>query len=262
MRMPVLFVGHGSPMNAIEENAYTATLRRLAKTLPIPKAICVVSAHWVTTGSHVLTAERPKTIHDFYGFPKTLYDMEYAAPGAPEEAKRLAFEHHLIADHEWGFDHGTWSVLCHLFPDAEIPVFQLSLDHKRTFAEHVALARELKHLRDRGVLILGSGNLVHNLHQINWQMPDRGYPWADEFDQKVKQAMEQRDVTTLSSPDKWGNVLLANAHPTLEHYVPVLYCLGCTDDRDDLTYPYEGMEFGTISMRMATFQSANTEQLS
>lgn len=256
MRMPVLFVGHGSPMNAIEENAYTRKLGEMAKSLPTPKAVCVVSAHWVTTGSHVLTAERPRTIHDFYGFPKPLYDVQYPAPGAPVEAKRLAFEHHLLADHDWGFDHGTWSVLRHLYPGADIPVFQLSLDHGRTFTEHVALGRELLHLRDRGVLILGSGNLVHNLHQINWQMPDSAYSWAEEFDAKVKHAIEERDLQTLAAPDHWGETLLANAHPTLEHYAPLLYCLGCTDAQDHVTFPYEGIMFGTISMRMACFRPA------
>ena len=204
MRMPVLFVGHGSPMNGIEENGYTRTLRNLAQKIPAPKAICVVSAHWVTTGTHVLTVDRPRTIHDFYGFPKPLYEVEYPAPGAPVEAKRLAFERHLIADHEWGFDHGTWSVLRHLYPSADVPVFQLSLDHGRTFSEHAALGKELAHLRDRGVLILASGNLVHNLHQINWQMPDSAYPWAEEFDSKVKQMINQRNVETLAEPNRWG----------------------------------------------------------
>ena len=255
MRMPVLFVGHGSPMNAIEENSYTKTLNQLSDSLPVPQAVCVVSAHWVTSGSHVLTADRPETIHDFYGFPKPLYEVVYPAPGAPRHAKRLAFEHHLIADHEWGFDHGTWSVLRHLYPAANIPVFQVSLDHGRTFAEHVALGKELLHLRDQGVLILGSGNLVHNLHQINWQMANEAYPWAQEFDSKVKGAIENRDISALTAPDKWGERLLANAHPTLEHYAPILYCLGCTDSRDSVTYPHEGIEFGTISMRMAFFQT-------
>jgi 4,5-DOPA dioxygenase extradiol len=259
MRMQVLFVGHGSPMNAIEENSYTKCLQNLSKTLPVPKGICVVSAHWVTSGSHVLTAQWPKTIHDFYGFPKSLYAVEYPAPGAPEEAKRLAFEHHLIADHEWGFDHGTWSVLRHLYPGADIPVFQVSLDHGCTFDEHIALGRELLHLRDQGILILGSGNLVHNLHQINWQMPHLAYPWAEEFDSKVKWAIENRDIAALASPDKWGETLLANAHPTLEHYAPLLYCMGCTDERDIVSYPHEGIEFGTISMRLAFFQQASSQ---
>jgi len=254
MRMPVLFIGHGSPMNAVEDNAFTRTLHEVSKSLPAPKAICVVSAHWVTTGSHVLTVDWPRTIHDFYGFPKPLYKVEYAAPGAPEQAKRLAFEHHLVADREWGFDHGSWSVLRNMYPDADIPVFQLSLDHGRTFDEHLELGRELVHLRDQGVLIVGSGNLVHNLHQINWQMPDAAYPWAQEFDGRVKQAIDQRDVSALVAPDKWGEALLANAHPTLEHYAPLLYCLGSTDEHDTVTYPYTAMVFGTISMRMACFQ--------
>ena len=254
MRMPVLFVGHGSPMNAIEENSYTRKLRELSKTIPLPKAICVVSAHWVTSGSHVLTVDWPRTIHDFYGFPKPLYDVQYPAPGARAEAKRLAFEQHLVADHEWGFDHGTWSVLRHLYPDANVPVFQLSLDHGRVFAAHVALGKELQHLRDRGVLILGSGNLVHNLHQINWQMPNSAYPWAEEFDGKVTNAITKRDVELLAAPDRWGEALLANAHPTLEHYAPLLYCLGCTDECDTVSFPYEGIEYGAISMRLAYFQ--------
>ena len=130
--MPVLLVGHGSPTNAIEENPYTRKLHELSKSIPAPKAICVVSAHWVSSGSHVLTMDRPRTIHDFYGFPKPLYEVQYPAPGAPVEAKRLAFEHHLIADHGWGFDHGTWSVLQHLYPGTDIPTFQVSLDHGRT----------------------------------------------------------------------------------------------------------------------------------
>lgn len=253
MRMPVLFVGHGSPMNAIEENDFTHSLQETRKSLPLPKAICVISAHWVTRGSQVHVAERPRTIHDFYGFPKPLYDVQYPAPGAPLEAKRLALEHHLATDHHWGFDHGSWSVLRHLYPDADVPVFQLSLDHTRTFAEHVELGRELLELRERGVLILGSGNLVHNLHQINWEMQQSAFPWASEFDLKVKNALDARDLTSLAAPDRWGASLLGSAHPTLEHYAPILYCLGSTDEHDRVSYPFEGIEFGSISMRMVRF---------
>ena len=254
MRMPVLFVGHGSPMNAIEENAFTQTLRKLSQTLPKPKTICVVSAHWVTRGSQVLTVEHPRTIHDFYGFPKALYDVQYKAPGAPVEAKRLAFEQRLLADHQWGFDHGTWSILRHIYPDADVPVFQVSLDHGRTFAEHVVLAQELRGLRDRGVLIIGSGNLVHNLHRMNWSMEHSAYPWATEFDANVKQAIDRRDIASLQAPDRWGTSLLASAHPTLEHYAPILYTMGCTDEHDTVSYPYEGIELGSVSMRTALFQ--------
>lgn len=256
MKMPVLFVGHGSPMNAVEENSFTRALQEVRKQLPKPKAVCVVSAHWVTSGCHVLDAAWPKTIHDFYGFPRPLYEVQYPAPGAPNEARRLALEHHLLTDHQWGLDHGAWSVLRHLFPEADVPVFEVSLDHERTFEEHVALGNEMRKLRERGVMILGSGNLVHNLHKINWEMPQGAYPWAEEFDRKVKMAIDQHDVESLSAPDRWGSSLLAEAHPTLEHYAPILYCLGSTDEGDRVTYPYEGMEFGTISMRMALFEAA------
>jgi 4,5-DOPA dioxygenase extradiol len=254
MKMPVLFVGHGSPMNAIEENAFTRSLQEVRKKLPQPKAICVVSAHWVTQGCQVLAAERPRTIHDFYGFPRPLYEVQYPAPGAPHEAKRLAMKHQLQTDHQWGLDHGAWSVLRHLYPEANVPVFQVSLDHARTFEEHLSLGKELTGLRERDVLILASGNLVHNLRKINWEMPGSGFPWAEEFDGKVKKAIEARDMESLAAPDRWGNTLLAEAHPTLEHYAPILYCLGSTDEHDSVTYPYEGMEFGTVSMRMVLFE--------
>jgi 4,5-DOPA dioxygenase extradiol len=254
MKMPVLFVGHGSPMNAIEENAFTRGLQEVRKKLPQPKAICVVSAHWVTQGCHVLAADWPRTIHDFYGFPRPLYEVQYPAPGAPQEAKRLAMKHHLQTDHQWGLDHGAWSVLRHLYPEANVPVFQVSLDHARTFEEHLSLGKELTGLRERDVLILASGNLVHNLRKINWEMPGSGFPWAEEFDGKVKKAIEARDMESLAAPDRWGNTLLAEAHPTLEHYAPILYCLGSTDEHDSVTYPYEGMEFGTVSMRMVLFE--------
>jgi 4,5-DOPA dioxygenase extradiol len=255
MKMPILFVGHGSPMNAIEENAFTKSLRELKNKLPRPEAIGVISAHWVTRGSQVMGAPWPRTIHDFYGFPKPLYEVEYPAPGAPETAKRLAMEQHLAVDHKWGLDHGAWSVLHHLYPEADVPVFQMSLDHARTFAEHVALGRELKKERERGVLILGSGNVVHNLHRINWDMPHDAYPWAEEFDARVKKAIDDRDVEALATPEKWGEGLLGAAHPTLEHYVPLLYCMGAMEQGDSISYPHEGIEFGTISMRMVLFDS-------
>jgi len=255
MKMPVLFVGHGSPMNAIEENAFTSSLHEVRKRLPEPKTVCVISAHWVTRGCQVTGVERPKTIHDFYGFPKALYEVEYPAPGAPDAAKRLAMEQHLAVDHEWGLDHGAWSVLRHLYPDADVPVFQVSLDQARTLAEHVELGQELRKLRERGVLILGSGNVVHNLHRINWEMLRGGFPWAVAFDAKVKETIDARDLSVLAAPERWDNGLLATAHPTLEHYVPLLYCAGASEERDEITYPHEGMEFGTISMRMVLFEN-------
>ena len=257
MKMPVLFVGHGSPMNAIEQNAFTRSLGKVSKRVPLPKAVCVISAHWVTRGCQVMGEAWPRTIHDFYGFPRPLYEVQYPAPGAPDVAKRLAMEQHLAVDHEWGLDHGAWSVLRRLYPEADVPVFQVSLDHARTFAEHVELGRELKKLRDRGVLMLGSGNLVHNLHRINWEMPHGAYAWAEEFDANVKKAIDERDVRALARPERWGQELLGQAHPTLEHYSPILYCLGAADEKDEVSYPYEGMEFGTISMRMVLFEERN-----
>jgi len=241
-------------MNAIEQNAFTAALGKLGRSLPLPKAICVVSAHWVTRGCHVLTADRPRTIHDFYGFPPPLYEVQYPAPGAPEEAKRLVLKNRFLADREGGFDHGAWTVLRHLYPEAQVRVFQLSLDHARTLSEHFSVGGELRELRRRGVLLLASGNLVHNLHRINWEMPRIGYAWAEEFDGNVRKALLNRDVDALVAPERWGSKLLGDAHPTLEHYAPLLYGLGASDAQDDIRFPYEGLEYGTISMRMVLFE--------
>ena len=251
--MPVLFVGHGSPMNAIENNAFTQTLRELSARLPKPTAVCVISAHWVTSGSHVLVSSHPQTIHDFYGFPRALYEVEYPAPGAPAEAGKLAENPVIVPDEKWGLDHGSWSVLRHMYPAADIPAFQLSLDERRTPKEHLELGREIKQLRQRGVLILGSGNLVHNLRQIDWSDPHGAFDWAREFDSRVKDSVDAHDASALADPAKWGERLLATAHPTLEHYLPLLYCMGSTDAKDSISYPYEGFDFGSISMRAILF---------
>ena len=251
--MPVLFVGHGSPMNAIENNAFTQTLRELSARLPKPTAVCVISAHWVTSGSQVLASSHPQTIHDFYGFPRALYEVEYPAPGAPAEAGKLAENPVIVPDEKWGLDHGSWSVLRHMYPAADIPAFQLSLDERRTPKEHLELAREIKQLRQRGVLILGSGNVVHNLRQIDWSDPHGAFDWAREFDSRVKDSVDAHDASALADPAKWGERLLATAHPTLEHYLPLLYCMGSTDAKDSISYPYEGFDFGSISMRAILF---------
>lgn len=253
MKMPVLFVGHGSPMNAIEQNGFTETLGELRQRLPRPRAVCVISAHWVTRGSEVLTVAKPRTIHDFYGFPAPLYEVEYPAPGAPEEAQRLARETEIRPDETWGFDHGAWSVLKHLYPEAGVPVFQVSLDAGRSLPGHVELGSELVRLRERGVLIMGSGNIVHNLRRMDGEKNAQPYPWTLEFDERVKQAIESRDVASLAAPEEWGKPLASLAHPTLEHYVPLLYCLGSTTEKDGVSYPYEGFEYGSLSMRMVLF---------
>ncbi|MGO9086844.1 MAG: 4,5-DOPA dioxygenase extradiol [Candidatus Sulfotelmatobacter sp.] len=258
--MPVLFVGHGSPMNAIEHNAFTEALAPLSARLPRPKAVCVVSAHWVTTGSRVMAAAHPRTIHDFYGFPPPLYEVQYPAPGAPAEARKLAgnpeIVPNIVLDDEWGLDHGSWSVLRHLYPKADVPAFQLSLDERRSFKQHLDLGREIQSMRERGVLILGSGNIVHNLRRIDWDHPLGAYDWAVEFDAKVKNAVEAHDANALAEPQKWGDALLATAHPTVEHYLPLLYCMGSTDERDPVSYPYAGFNFGSISMRAILFGDA------
>ena len=252
-KMPVLFVGHGSPMNALEHNAFTESLRTLSARLPKPKAVCVVSAHWVTSGSHVLTSAHPETIHDFSGFPRALYEVQYPAPGAPEEAENVAKNPEIVPDEKWGLDHGSWSVLRHMYPNADVPAFQLSLDERRSFKEHLELGREIRSLRERGVLILGSGNIVHNLRRIDWNSPSGAYDWAVEFDARVKSAVDAHDATAIAEPEKWGETLLATAHPTVEHYLPLLYCMGAINQHDAVSYPYEGFDFGSISMRAVLF---------
>ena len=240
-------------MNAIENNSFTQALSTVSARLPRPKAVCVVSAHWVTNGSHVMVSEHPRTIHDFYGFPRELYEVQYPAPGAPAEAENLAQNPEIERDQQWGLDHGAWSVLRHLYPHADVPAFQLSLDQRRSFKEHLALGREIQSLRERGVLILGSGNIVHNLTRIDWNDPHGAYDWAVEFDTRVKQAVDRHDASAVAEPQTWGSTLLQTAHPTAEHYVPLLYCMGSTDENDKVSYPHEGFDFGSISMRMILF---------
>lgn len=260
-RMPVLFVGHGSPMNAIEHNAFTQVLGELGSLLPRPKAVCVISAHWLTSGTHVVKSEHPRTIHDFYGFPRPLYEVEYPAPGAPEEAEKIVSDSEIVPDETWGLDHGAWSVLRHMYPKADVPAFQLSLDEQRGFKAHLEFGREIANFRERGVLILGSGNIVHNLGRIDWESPHGAYDWAREFDAKVKAAVDAGDATSLAEPQKWGETLLATAHPTVEHYLPLLYCMGSVDGDDAVSYPYEGFDFGSISMRAILFgNTANSHK--
>ena len=259
-RMPVLFIGHGSPMNAIENNAFTSALEKLGAELPRPKAVCVISAHWVTSGTHVVKSEHPPTIHDFHGFPQPLYDVQYPAPGAPDEAAKIASGPGIVSDETWGLDHGAWSVLRHMYPQADVPAFQLSLDQRRGFQEHLDLGREIRTLRERGVLILGSGNVVHNLRQIDWKSTHGAYDWAREFDREVKSAVDAHDAGALAEPQKWGETLLATAHPTVEHYLPLLYCMGTVDESDAVSYPYEGFDYGSISMRAILLGDATNQQ--
>ena len=252
--MPTLFVGHGSPMNAITDNAYSREWRKIGDALPTPSAILCVSAHWMTRGTTLVhIGKHPQTIHDFGGFPQELFAQQYPAPGAPEAAQAaidLVRSSHLKADTEWGLDHGAWSVLIKMFPKADIPVFQLSLDLTRPPSAHFDLARELKPLRERGVLIIGSGNLVHNLMTLVRGGP--AYDWAEEFDARAAEAISKRDFRSLAEPVSFGKMLRL-AHPTPEHYLPVLFPLGVSDEKDELTFFNASIDMGSISMRGFVF---------
>jgi len=249
--MPVLFLGHGSPMNAIETNVYTQTLSQLGKSLPKPRAILCVSAHWETDGTRVTRMARPRTIHDFHGFPKALFDVQYPAAGSVDLAdtiSSLVKSTRVQADEkEWGLDHGAWSVLKHLYPQAEIPVVQLSLDRRQPASFHFQLERELTALREQGVLILGSGNVVHNLRKINWDEAARPWDWAVEFNDWMKDRLLARDYESIidaATKTSAGKL----SHPTLDHYWPLLYVLGASEDSDQLRFEYEGYQHASISM--------------
>ncbi|MCV9385540.1 4,5-DOPA dioxygenase extradiol [Reichenbachiella ulvae] len=247
--MPVFFVGHGNPMNAIMENDITKGWREAAKGIE-PKAILVVSAHWQTRGTMVTMTPEPETIHDFGGFPKALFDVQYPAPGSPEMARQVIdhMKNHTVEeDHEWGLDHGTWSVLIKMFPDADVPVFQLSLDYRMSPKEHYELAQELQFLRNKGVLIVGSGNIVHNLRKARWQ-DDQAYDWAKEFDVKTKELIESQNHDQLVHYEKLGSDALLSI-PTSEHYLPMLYTLALRTPKDKLEFFNESILMGSMSMR-------------
>jgi 4,5-DOPA dioxygenase extradiol len=258
-RMPVLFLGHGSPMNAIEDNEYRRSWESLGRDfgtrLPQPQLILCVSAHWLTQGWWLTGMDKPKTIHDFGGFPQALFDQQYPAPGAPGVARELSALLRQpavgIDAQEWGYDHGTWSVLKPMFPKAAIPVVQLSMDYGRPAAEHFALGRQLKGLRDQGVLIVGSGNIVHNLRMTRRGAPAiQAYDWAFEFDGKIAQAMEKGDMQALQDFQKLGPVAQL-AHPSHDHYLPLLYAAGAVDAGEKLRFFNTNYQSASISMRSA-----------
>ena len=249
-RMPALFIGHGNPMNAIEDNAYSRSWQTLGETLPTPRAILCVSAHWMTRGTtFVHVGNRPRTIHDFSGFPRQLFAQQYAAPGAPDvagAAMALVRQSHIEPDLEWGLDHGAWSVLIRMFPKADIPVFQLSLDLSQSPSAHLGLASELKPLREKGVLVIGSGNLVHNLQAL--APGGRVYDWAQEFDTRMTALIEARDFRGVAYAESQGRVAML-AHPTPEHFLPVLFPLGVADAADELRFFNASFDMASISMR-------------
>jgi 4,5-DOPA dioxygenase extradiol len=257
-RMPVVFVGHGSPMNVIEDNDWSRGFTALGQQLPQPRAILAVSAHWFVDGTLLTSNDQPRTIHDFGGFPRALYEIQYPAPGSRDLAshvRRLLGEHRAALDESWGLDHGTWSVLKWLRPEADVPVVQLSLDRRLSSAQHLDLARSLRDLREEGILILASGNIVHNLRDAMQRMRsgDHSTPeWARRFDADVASALANRDVHALESTlitSDLGDL----AHPSPDHWLPLLYAFGATDDRDRVSFPNQGFDLGSISMRNVLF---------
>ncbi len=250
-KTPVLFVGHGSPMNAIEDNPFSRAWAEIGAKLARPDAILCVSAHWQTTGVMVTAMDKPRTIHDFYGFPDALQRKIYPAPGAPALARKTAEQVRKAAvalDYDWGLDHGTWSVLSRMFPRADIPVLQVSLDATQAPAWHYELARDLRALREHGVLVMGSGNIVHNLRRLSRQYPDTGFDWAIEFDTRVKDLIDKGDHQGIIDYPGLGRAAQLSV-PTNEHYLPLLYALAMKDDKEPIRYFNEATTRGSISMR-------------
>jgi len=250
-RMPAIFLGHGSPMNAVRANAWTEAWRALGGSLPKPAGIVAISAHWYVPETAVTAMGEPRTIHDFGGFPEELYEVRYPAPGDPDLARRVAA---LLApaavrlDFGWGLDHGTWSVLCHLCPRADVPVVQLALDETRRASSHYDLARRLGALRDEGVLILGSGNIVHNLRAYGWgrDVPEP-YDWANRFETRARQLLVEADHDALVDYASLGQDALLSI-PTPEHYLPLLYVIAQQRSGEAISFPVEGVDGGSISM--------------
>jgi 4,5-DOPA dioxygenase extradiol len=257
-RMPVLFVGHGSPMNAIEDNFYSRSWQAMGKTLPRPKAILSISAHWLTNVTKVTAMKQPKTIHDFGGFPKKLFDAEYPAPGSPEMAnftKELVTHSHIQSDESWGLDHGTWSVLLPMYPAADIPVYQLSIVYEQPPAYHYEIGKQLNKLRDKGVLIIGSGNLVHNLGMINWSGGNKVYDWAKEFDTRFADWIMKGDHKSIMDYQKILGKTADMAHPSNDHLLPLFYILGLQQKNDKISFFNDKMDMGSISMRSIMLNS-------
>ena len=248
--MPVLFIGHGSPLNAIEQNELSKGWANITSEILTPAAILCISAHYETVGTHITAAAAPTTIHDFYGFPPALFNTYYPAPGSPNLAtvtKNLITETEVTLDNNWGLDHGSWSILKNMYPLANIPVLEMSLDTRLTPAQHYALAKELKALRTRGVLIIGSGNIVHNLGNMNWQLPNEGFDWAQAANVQIKDAIINHAHNHLYQPNLWDGSMKMSV-PTLEHYLPLLYALGLQEENETARLFNDKTIYGSISM--------------
>jgi 4,5-DOPA dioxygenase extradiol len=249
MKMPVVFIGHGSPVNAVSDNDFTRSLKALGKSLSGPKSILMVSAHWLAGSTFVCCDKKPGIIYDFYGFPEELYRVEYPAKGDPKAADETAvlLRKYGVSCGRWGLDHGAWTVLHHMYPAADIPVFQLSVDYTKPAEYHYEMAKSLAPLRDRGVLIIGSGNIVHNLRTIKWDTDAEPFEWAEEFDEKVKKLLLKAGHDGLMHYEKLGKSA-AMAVPTNDHYLPMMYPLALAG-KDKIEFTYEGIQNGSISMR-------------
>ncbi len=261
--MPVLFLGHGSPMNAIEDNAWRRSWQGIGAELLAraeqPQLILCISAHWLTRNGWQITGMAvPKTIHDFGGFPKKLFDAEYPAPGSPEFAtltKELVTYSHIQTDDSWGLDHGTWSVLLPMYPAADIPVYQLSLDYDQPPTYHYEIGKQLSKLRDKGVLIIGSGNLVHNLREVDWSGGNKVYDWAREFDAKFTEWMNKGDHASILNYQKILGNTATMAHPSYDHLLPLFYILGLQQKNEHITYFNEQFDMASISMKSLVIQA-------
>ncbi len=251
--MPVLFVGHGSPMNGIEDTQFSRRWTQMAKEIPVPKAVLVVSAHWFTKGTKITAMDFPKTIHDFGGFPKELFEVQYPAPGNPVLAKETAGMIHsakVELNHDWGLDHGTWTITRHMYPDANIPVLQLSIDYTKDARYHYELGKELNSLRKKGVLIMGSGNMVHNLGMVAWDKlneKEYAYDWTTKMNSKFKQLIQDGDHQSLINYAALGREAML-AIPTPEHYLPLLYTLGLKDKKDEVSFFNDTAVGGSLTM--------------
>jgi 4,5-DOPA dioxygenase extradiol len=246
--MPVLFLGHGSPMNAIQENEFAKGWQSAGKSLPKPNAILCISAHWETRGTFVTTMERPQTIHDFGGFPEELFAVQYPAPGSPElarETKNIIKKTEVGLDEKWGLDHGAWSVIKHLYPNADVPVVQMSLDYSQGPKYHYELAKELSALRKKGVLIIGSGNMVHNLRMIDWNHPESGFDWALEANSKLKNLISSGDHNSVMQYASLGKSLQL-AVPSPEHFLPLIYTLGLKGPKEKISFFNDKFDFHDI----------------
>lgn len=251
--MPLFFIGHGSPLNGIEDNLFSRGWREAVRHLPVPKAVLVISAHWLTRGSFITAMDKPRTIHDFGGFPEALYQVQYTAPGDPalaQETINLVKATKLEADHEWGLDHGTWSVVRHMYPDANIPVLQLSIDYAKDALWHYQLAADLFDLRKRGVLIIGSGNMVHNLRMVAWEKLNEsnyGFDWAHQINDKMKTYIREGAHENLIQYQKMGKEALL-AIPTPDHYYPLLYILGLQKGQEAIEFFNDQAVGGSLTM--------------